>query len=1365
MKNLYLFLLFLCISSGIFASTLRIDPDAGGGFENATTTFPANGWTVVNGSANKWYIGTAPVPSAGSYCAFTGSSSTTWAGTSTSSVNHFYADITFGTESYLIITFKYKLSATDIDDDNLKVYLVSTSTTPAAGTQLSTGLLGVSYCLATSWTMVTLYANAAGFGTSARLVFSWRNDTGTPYSACAVDEVSVTSAVPDPLHGTYSVDNTLPTTSPMEHDGTGNFASFTDAVTYLNGQGTSAAVTFNVAAGEVFNENIPVISAAGTSPNTITFQKSGSGNNPKITPTGSAGLNDAGILIAGGDYFTFDGIDIDASAVTTVEYGFMLRSSSATNGAQYNTLKNFTVTLNRGTTTSNLYSSAIMQSVSSTQGGVTPTAASGANSYNKYYNFTIQNAINGFYVTGNSTYPDQSCEIGTTDCSIRNTIVNIGPTVSTSVFAKGISTFYQLGIKIFNNDISAVAGDQATPAGLYLSYCLGTTNDVYGNKIFDISVKGSTSSSITVYGIWATLYTTGTNSLKVYNNFVGNIYSSYTGSATASRYVCGIYFGVSGATSSQSYDLDNNSVSIGAGLTPTYSNTCIELANALAIYHSRGNIFANFSGTQSGVARHYGMVVTDAAVGATGTALDYNDYFTANDLSSSGCTGRNNTTSTNYNTLADWQAFTTGTLDDTSFPGEPLYTSNNSDLHANGTAVNAVTGFVPQAWIVNDIDCQSRATLTPNDVGADGFDPPACSPPAALTITNITYTTATLSWSAPTFGTPPSGYNWEVRTSGLPGTGSAGLVSSGSTISPVVTVSLTGLAGGTAYMVYVQSDCGGGSYSMWAGNSFSTLSCNIPTGVSVSSITVHSATISWIAPLVGSPAGYEYEVRTSGAAGSGTTGLFTSGSTLSPVVSADLTGLAAATQYYVYVRTLCYAGFYSSWTSSTGFLTLCDAVIVPYLQDFESVTPPAIPLCSSVQNAGTGNNWITANVSGYGFSSKVLEYPYSTTNAANAWFYTPGINLSCGYAYRLTFKYGNNSTSYTEKLRVLYGTSPVNTSMTNLICDYPSVNQATVQTSATYIFPQSSGTYYIGFNCYSDMNQYYLYVDDISLITESPCPAPWSATVTSLTCNSATIMWYPAGMETAWQYAYGPAGTAPPCQGTSISTTSVTLTGLAPSTSYYFYLRTLCGPGLYSAWAGPYSFSTMKALSLGSLYLEGFYAGGNLMNPAYNCDGLQFQPDTADLITVELHDPGSYSNLMYSTPAALTTAGTVLASVPNNLNGSYYLTIRHSNSIETTSALPVSVAGSATGYSFNAQSQAYGGNMTLFADGKAAIYSGDENQDGLVDGTDLSDIGNLADFATCGYLSQDINGDGLIDGSDLSICGNNADYAIGAVTP
>jgi len=120
----------------------------------------------------------------------------------------------------------------------------------------------------------------------------------------------------------------------------------------------------------------------------------------------------------------------------------------------------------------------------------------------------------------------------------------------------------------------------------------------------------------------------------------------------------------------------------------------------------------------------------------------------------------------------------------------------------------------------------------------------------------------------------------------------------------------------------------------------------------------------------------------------------------------------------------------------------------------------------------------------------------------------------------------------------------------------------------------------------------------------------------------------------------------------------------------------------------------------------------------------------------------------------------------NQTGNNYYLHLRHRNSIETWSKFPVSfTTGYATPYFFTSgASQAFGDNQTLEA-GFYCIYSGDVNQDGIVDGSDAGIIDNEAFNFKSGYVDGDLNGDEIVDGSDGAIDDNNAFNFVSKVTP
>lgn len=157
----------------------------------------------------------------------------------------------------------------------------------------------------------------------------------------------------------------------------------------------------------------------------------------------------------------------------------------------------------------------------------------------------------------------------------------------------------------------------------------------------------------------------------------------------------------------------------------------------------------------------------------------------------------------------------------------------------------------------------------------------------------------------------------------------------------------------------------------------------------------------------------------------------------------------------------------------------------------------------------------------------------------------------------------------------------------------------------------------------------------------------------------------------------------------------------------------------------------------------------------------------ADYIQVELHSATDYSDIVFTNvTGTVDMQGNSGMLVPASVNGSYYITVRHRNSIETVIALPVSFAGNVISYDFtDLASKAYGSNMLQMADGKWAFYAGDVNQDGSVDTGDMSPVDNdAADYAT-GYLTTDVNGDDVVDTADMTIIDNNASIFVGSVTP
>jgi hypothetical protein len=175
------------------------------------------------------------------------------------------------------------------------------------------------------------------------------------------------------------------------------------------------------------------------------------------------------------------------------------------------------------------------------------------------------------------------------------------------------------------------------------------------------------------------------------------------------------------------------------------------------------------------------------------------------------------------------------------------------------------------------------------------------------------------------------------------------------------------------------------------------------------------------------------------------------------------------------------------------------------------------------------------------------------------------------------------------------------------------------------------------------------------------------------------------------------------------------------------------------------------------------------MTKAQNETGDQFPGNIADVVSVELHNPapGSYNVVEFSTgPVGLNTSGSLSVTIPSVHSGNYYLTVKHRNSIETVSSMPVSFAGNTISYNFtDAASKAYGENQKQAVDGTFMIYSGDVNQDGIVDSGDMIAVDNDGNGFVTGYISTDVNGDGLVDLSDMMTVDNNGGTFVSAIYP
>ncbi len=328
----------------------------------------------------------------------------------------------------------------------------------------------------------------------------------------------------------------------------GDYPSVATAIAALNASGVgSGGVTFTLAMSytETFTTAtagyITTLTASAANP--ILFQKFPLGPNAVITAaTGTSATMDAIIAIAGSDYVTFDGINLQENVAnitptTQMEWGYAILKASVTDGSQNITIKNCSINLRTTYTGAIGIYSNNHTIAANTQ--LTVTAATGSNSNLKIHGNTV-NAYFGIYLVGyNHTaapyaYFDQNNEIGKDGA---NFITNIG---GSTVEAYGIYTKYQNNLKVANNMITSTTAGTKNIYGIYLTTANNGSYDLYNNTVTVQFSPTDLYGNAYLYGIYCDMGASGTtNTANIYNNAITNCNfpNSYSSAVTRGIYL------------------------------------------------------------------------------------------------------------------------------------------------------------------------------------------------------------------------------------------------------------------------------------------------------------------------------------------------------------------------------------------------------------------------------------------------------------------------------------------------------------------------------------------------------------------------------------------------------------------------------------------------------------------------------------------------------------------------------------------------------------------------------------------------------------------------------------------------------------
>ncbi|MCX6277161.1 MAG: T9SS type A sorting domain-containing protein [Bacteroidetes bacterium] len=169
-------------------------------------------------------------------------------------------------------------------------------------------------------------------------------------------------------------------------------------------------------------------------------------------------------------------------------------------------------------------------------------------------------------------------------------------------------------------------------------------------------------------------------------------------------------------------------------------------------------------------------------------------------------------------------------LVDTVYPAIVNQAAHWFIVSGTGSATISGTGLVTA---VTDGTVWAKATAEADGTIMDslmitisGQNPIGCNPPSGVTSSQVLSSTALIYWND--VNIPPEGYQYEIRTSGEPGSGASGLEFSGSVPAGTDSLILTGLTPATSYYAYLRAVCGSGFYSLWtAAHYFRTMDLNL----------------------------------------------------------------------------------------------------------------------------------------------------------------------------------------------------------------------------------------------------------------------------------------------------------------------------------------------------------------------------------------------------------------------------------------------------------------------------------------------------------------------------------------------------------
>ena len=378
-----------------------------------------------------------------------------------------------------------------------------------------------------------------------------------------------------------------------------------------------------------------------------------------------------------------------------------------------------------------------------------------------------------------------------------------------------------------------------------------------------------------------------------------------------------------------------------------------------------------------------------------------------------------------------------------------------------------------------------------------------------------------------------------------------------------VTIMLTNYVGENIRIAfYGESTVSGGDNDLHIDNIMITSSdCMRPSEV-VSNATDNTATLTW-RDLSSTPGTFDLVLSPSNSM-SDTAAIAVSGIA---DTTYTFTGLTSTTTYYWFVRNNCDS---TSWVSGT-VRTACPMISLPYTEGFEGYAVYSMHDCWTRVLTYSTSSYTYPYISSTNHTGTRSMYVYSSGSANSAAVASPFIpeplnNLEISFWARRssgTINVGvmtdlNDITTYQTLLTINSSNASSTSTWYEFNLTTPSLLGSTLPDSGYVVFRVNGSNYG--------------YIDDIDIRPYNPCRMPYNFVLDSANYYMGAMSWSDSANAGNYRVYWSTVNDITTADSVDVTTMSVVVNGLTQATTYYVWVRSLCGTGMSDvAYVGPFT--------------------------------------------------------------------------------------------------------------------------------------------------------------------------------------------------